>query len=49
MAFRNCVEPSFCVTFEVDVTNFKRMVKEKKISFTMAMVYVVCRCANNIT
>ena len=27
--FRNSVEPAFCVTFEADVTNFKRMVKEE--------------------
>ena len=26
--FRNCVEPTFCVTFEADITNFKRMIKE---------------------
>ncbi|MCM1315145.1 MAG: CatA-like O-acetyltransferase [Muribaculaceae bacterium] len=46
--FRNSVEPSFCVTFEADITNFKRAVKEKKLSFTMAMVYAVCKCANEI-
>ena len=46
--FRNSVEPAFCVTFEVDITNFKRMVKEEGLSFTLAMVYAVCRCANKI-
>ena len=46
--FRNSVEPAFCVTFTADITNFKRMVKEEGISFTMAMVYAVCRCANDI-
>lgn len=46
--FRNSIEPSFCVTFEVDITNFRRVVKEKKLSFTMAMVYAVCKCANEI-
>ncbi|MDE6539036.1 MAG: chloramphenicol acetyltransferase [Ruminococcus sp.] len=46
--FRNSIEPSFCVTFEADITNFKRTVKEKKLSFTMAMVYAVCKCANEI-
>jgi len=48
MVFRNSVEPSFCVTFEVDVTNFLRKVKEEKCSFTIAMVYAVCKCANEI-
>ncbi|MDE6670626.1 MAG: chloramphenicol acetyltransferase [Ruminococcus sp.] len=46
--FRNSIEPSFCVTFEADITNFKRSIKEKKLSFTMAMVYAVCKCANEI-
>ena len=36
------------MTFEADITNFKRSVKEKKLSFTMAMVYAVCKCANEI-
>ena len=46
--FRNSVEPAFCVTFEADITNFKRMVKEEGLSFTLAMVYSVCKCANHI-
>ena len=46
--FRNSVEPAFCVTFTADITNFKRMVKEEGLSFTMAMVYAGCRCANDI-
>lgn len=48
MVFRNSIEPAFCVTFEADITNFKRVVKEKGLSFTMAMVYAVCKCANEI-
>ena len=48
MVFRNCVEPAFCVTFEADITNFKQRVKEQGLSFTMAMVYAVCKCANQI-
>ena len=48
MVFRNCVEPAFCVTFEADITNFRRRVKAKKLSFTLAMVHAVCACANNI-
>lgn len=47
-AFRNCVEPMFCVTFEADVTNFRRRIRDAGISFTMATVYAVCACANSI-
>ena len=44
--FRNSVEPAFCVTFEADITNFKQKIKDREFSFTMAMVYAVCKCAN---
>ena len=46
--FRNSVEPAFCVTFEADITNFKQKVMEQDFSFTIAMVYAVCKCANEI-
>lgn len=46
--FRNCVEPAFCVTFEADVTALKKYTKDNHLSFTMAMVYAVCKCANQI-
>lgn len=46
--FRNYVEPAFCISFEADVTNFKRKLKEQNRSFTMAMVYALCKCANEI-
>lgn len=46
--FRNSVEPAFCVTFEVDVTNFLEKVRKKNLSFTLSMVYAVCKCANEI-
>ncbi|GKH33773.1 chloramphenicol acetyltransferase [Hungatella hathewayi] len=48
MVFRSSVEPAFCVTFEADVTNFLKKVKQQKYSFTLAMVYAVCKCANEI-
>mgnify|MGYP004544842705 FL=1 len=48
MIFRNSIEPQFCVTFEADITNFKEKVKKQGLSFTMAMVYAVCKCANEI-
>lgn len=46
--FRNSVEPAFCVTFEADITNFRRMVKEEGLSFTLAVCqsstdYLYCR------
>lgn len=46
--FRNSVEPAFCVTFELDITNFLSKTKEQGFSFTLAMVYAVCKCANEI-
>ena len=48
MIFRNCAEPMYCVTFEVDVTNFLNKVKKKGLSFTLAIVYAVCKCGNDI-
>ena len=48
MVFRNSVEPAFCVTFEADVTAFKNMVKKKGLSFTLAFVHAVCKCANEV-
>ena len=48
MVFRNSVEPAFCVTFEADITAFKARVKEAKLSFSMAMTYAVCKCANEV-
>lgn len=48
MVFRNSIEPAFCVTFEADVTEFKNKVKEEGLSFTLAMVYAICKCANEV-
>ena len=48
MIFRNSVEPAFCVTFEADITKYRQTVKKQGLSFTMAMVYAVCKCANEI-
>lgn len=44
MVFRNSLEPAFCITF----TNFLQKVKACGYSFTIAMVYAVCKCANEI-
>ena len=48
MVFRNSIEPAFCVTFELDITNFLQKVRKEGYSFTMALVYVVSKCANEI-
>ena len=48
MVFRNSVEPAFFFFFEADVTNFLKKVKQHKYSFTLAIVYAVCKCANEI-
>ena len=44
--FRNSIEPAFCVTFEADITRFRDRIKAEGLSFTLAMVYAVCKCAN---
>lgn len=36
------------MTFEVDVKNFLAQVKRQNLSFTLSMVYAVCKCANEI-
>lgn len=48
IVFRNSIEPAFCVTFEADITKFKNKVKGEGLSFTLAMVYAVCKCANEV-
>lgn len=48
MVFRNSIEPAFCVTFDLDITNFLPKIKEKNYSFTMAMIYAVSKCTNEI-
>lgn len=46
--FRNSLEPAFCITFEVDVTGFKKKMKEQNLSFTLGMVHTVSKIANEI-
>lgn len=46
--FRDIIEPSYCVTFELDITDFLSKIKEKRLSFTMALIYAVSKCANEI-
>lgn len=46
--FRRSIEPAFCVTFELDITNFLKRLRELDYSFTMALIYAVAKCANEI-
>ena len=46
--FRNCVEPAFCITFELDISGFLKYVKAHGYSFSLAMIYIVSKCANEI-
>lgn len=46
--FRNSVQPNYCVTVDIDVTNFYDYVKTNNYSFTLAFIYVVSYCANKI-
>lgn len=46
--FRNSIEPAFCITVELDITNYLKKVREKGYSFTFSLIYAVTKCANNI-
>lgn len=46
--FRDSVQPQYCVTFDVNVTNFLAKTKEQGYSFTFSFVYAVTKCANQI-
>lgn len=46
--FKNYLEPFYCVTVELDITHFLSVLKEKNISFTPAMIFMVTKCANKI-
>ena len=46
--FRDSLLPSYCVTFELDITHFREQVRAEGWSFTLAMTYAACRCANEI-
>ena len=46
--FKNCVQPQYCVTFELDITHFMEMIKRNNYSFTFSLVYSVSKCANQI-
>ncbi len=46
--FRNSVQPQYCVSFELDITNFLQRIKERGYSFTFSFVFAVTKCANEI-
>jgi chloramphenicol O-acetyltransferase type B len=46
--FRNCPEPAYCISLELDITRFLKKVKELNLSFTFSMIYAVSKCANEI-
>ncbi len=46
--FRHAVQPRYCVGYDVDVTHFKSVVRERGLSFSLAFVFAVARCANAI-
>lgn len=46
--YRSAVQPQYCVSFELDVTNFKKHIKENNLSFSMAFIFAVTKCANEI-
>ncbi len=46
--FRGWSQPSVYVSFELDITDFLKYVKERGWSLTLALTYASCRCANDI-
>ncbi len=46
--YKNYLEPCYCTTFELDITKFLARVKKENLSFTMAMVYTIAKCASEI-
>ena len=44
--FRNIPQPQYCVTFELDITQFLPRIRKKGYSFTFSMVYAVTLCAS---
>ena len=46
--YRNAALPQYCVSFELDVTRFKKLTRERDLSFTLAFIHAVTKCANEI-
>lgn len=46
--FKNYILPHYCITAELDISKFYRRVKENGLSFSLAFIFAVARCANEI-
>ena len=46
--FRNYIEPAYCVTFELDITNFLAKIREADLRFSFSLIFAVSKCANEI-
>jgi chloramphenicol O-acetyltransferase type A len=46
--FKNADYPQYNICMNLDITNFRRKVKEKKLSFYYAMIYAAMQAANEI-
>lgn len=48
MLYQKAAKATFGITVELDVTNFLYTIHKRHCSFTMAMIYAVHKCANEI-
>ena len=46
--FKDSVQPQYCITFDLDITNFLAKIRARGYSFTFSFVYAVTKCANQI-
>jgi chloramphenicol O-acetyltransferase type B len=46
--YKKAVQPQYCVSFDLDVTHFRKTVRANSWSFTLAFIYAVTTCANQI-
>lgn len=46
--FKDVLQPCFSVCLELDITKFHQHIKEKHYPFSLAFMYVVTKCANEI-
>jgi len=46
--YKSAIQPQYCVSFELDVTHFKNHVKANNRSFSLAFIFAVTKCANEI-
>lgn len=46
--FKEYMQPQYDISFELDITRFYEKVKANHWSFTLAMIYAVTKCANEI-